>query len=126
MKTPNIPEGYSVVALKACPFCGGAAVYSRVPGQGFSIICRGCGALALHRGTTSKDVLGAQWNRREVRHNFNIASKIKACPFCSSRTGIKKMQNNSSILVCERCGMMVSFAGADDLNGTINLWNRRT
>ena len=114
-----------MVALNNCPFCSGPAVYSRVPGQGFSIICRGCGALALYGGSASKDALGTQWNRRVVRHNFNFSNKIKPCPFCASRTGIKKMQNNSSILVCERCGMMVSFAGSDDLNGTIGLWNRR-
>lgn len=114
-----------MVTLSPCPFCGGQPGYSRVPGQGFSILCNGCGALAVHAKLPGRDELGAAWNRREQRHNFNVKSRVKPCPFCSSRAGIKKMAHNDSILLCERCGMMVSFALADGLDATVAAWNRR-
>ncbi len=114
-----------MVSLKNCPFCGGKAVYSRIPGDGFSVLCTACGALAVRQQATDRDVLGAGWNMREVRHNFQQRDNVKPCPFCASRISIGKMPDDNSILQCGRCGMIVSFATSNDLSTTIQRWNRR-
>ena len=114
-----------MIQLGSCPFCGGQAAYSRIPGQGFSILCKDCGALAVHGKYKERDQLGTAWNQRQTRHNFNDTGKVKPCPFCASRAGVGKLAGSETVLACERCGLMVSFLGGDDLNSTISLWNRR-
>lgn len=111
--------------LKSCPFCGAKPIYSRIPGSGFSIICPKCGAIALRDKNESQEYLAAGWNNRTVRYNFSAQSSIKACPFCSSRAGIGAAGSNQLIIKCSSCGMMVSFASAQNQNETITMWNRR-
>lgn len=115
-----------MVQLKSCPFCGGRAVYSRIPGHGFSVLCQGCGALAVHTTSANRDALGNAWNRREVRHNFNQKNRqVKPCPFCATQAGVRKMPDDQSVLLCERCGLMVSFVYSLGLRDTVNHWNQR-
>lgn len=115
-----------MVMLNPCPFCGGKAVYSRIPGEGFSILCQSCGAIGVREKHISRDALGKTWNLRMVRHNFSVQDKVKPCPFCASRISLGKMPDNSSILKCAKCGMMVSFIDSRSLNDTVAKWNRRT
>lgn len=115
-----------MVKLNPCPFCGGKAGYSRIPGEGFSILCTSCGAIAVRERGVSQDTLGNTWNTRTVRHNFSQQDNVKPCPFCASRISLGKMPGNSSILKCGKCGMMVSFFDSITLQDTANKWNRRT
>lgn len=114
-----------MATLKNCPFCGGSVTYSNIPGHGFSIVCPRCGALAMHARHTDAAHLGATWNLRRQRHNFNQKNATRPCPFCAARANLKTMPQDGSILVCEACGMMVSFATIDDAEKTIAAWNRR-
>lgn len=112
--------------LKPCPFCGGEAKFSRIPGEGFSVVCSNCGAIAIREKSKDRDSLGNAWNLRQVRHNFSVTDQLKPCPFCASRLSLGKMPSNGSILACSKCGMMVSFIDSGDLKTTVARWNRRT
>lgn len=114
-----------MVTLDSCPFCGGKATYSRIPGEGFSVICGECGAIAVREKDVGRDELGKSWNLRTVRHNFSKSDNVKPCPFCASRISLGKMPDNNSILKCGKCGMMVSFFDSDSLQNTVARWNKR-
>ncbi len=111
--------------LKPCPFCAGAAVFSRIPQQGFSVLCNDCGAIVLHCGSSDRNTLGAQWNTRVFRPNFSQQNAPVPCPFCASRASVKNLAKDASVLQCERCGMMVSFAQSASLADTVAKWNKR-
>lgn len=107
---------------KSCPFCGGEAVFSRVPGQGFSLLCQGCGAIAMLRGSQSKAALAAAWNRRTARFS---SGGVKPCPFCGSNAALAKMPGDDSILCCQNCGMMISFVRSKTAAQSLSAWSRR-
>ncbi len=111
--------------LKECPFCGHVAQVSRIPNGGLSVLCTGCGAIAVLDGSNVRDALAAAWNRRTVRPNFNRTDKIKPCPFCASRQDVTKLANNNSIIACMSCRMMISFVHSSNLPASIAYWNRR-
>lgn len=52
-------------------------------------------------------------------------NKVKVCPFCGS--GRIDMINMMGIygFHCQGCGAVVSFIGAEDLDGATDAWNRR-
>lgn len=114
-----------MIQLNPCPFCGAKASFSRIPGQGLSILCSGCGAIAAKKADTSSQALADAWNARTVRHNFSRQSNVAPCPFCASRLDVGKMPDNASILKCMQCGMYVTFIESDDLHDTVVRWNRR-
>lgn len=115
-----------MVTLKNCPFCGGAAGYSRIPGSGFSVLCKRCGAIGVLGHSSARDDVGNMWNLRiPAKPNFSRQDNVKPCPFCGSRAFLGKMADSSDILKCERCGMLVSFAQSRGLSDTLELWNRR-
>jgi len=62
--------------LLACPFCGGAADYSKFIGDNFCIECGGCGATS-NMGTMEE--VAVLWNRRvETVHK----TKMNKSPDC--------------------------------------------
>lgn len=89
-------------------------------------MCGKCGAMAMLEGSgANRDVLAAAWNRRTNRPNFQRVDKVKPCPFCASRQELAKRPDNSSIIVCQSCHMMVSFVYSSDLPTSVAYWNRR-
>ncbi len=115
-----------MVMLSPCPFCGSKAAYSRIPTAGFSVLCSGCGAIAMLDGSGERDRLGTAWNRRTIRPNFSRPAGPAPCPFCASSLSLGTYNQDSSILKCTSCGMIVSFATAPDLPTMLRYWNRRT
>lgn len=114
-----------MATLTNCPFCGALPQFSRIPGQGFSALCTGCGAIAIQDQNPTREALAAGWNRRTKRPDFSDQGAYKPCPFCSSKAGVNKLAGNNSILKCTNCGMIVSFAKSDDLATTLASWNQR-
>lgn len=111
-----------MATLKPCPFCGGNASFSRIPGQGFSLLCQRCGAMAMLNSNTGRDALEDAWNRRTARFS---SGAVKPCPFCGSSAALGKMPHDPSILLCTNCNMMVSFVKSNTTPTSLNYWNQR-
>ena len=107
-----------MIKLERCPFCGSLAGYSRVPGQGFSVVCRGCGAIAMHELTQERDDVARAWNLRAPQ--AAPGGGVRPCPFCGSAVVVA-----GSFLRCPHCGMMISFAQSGSQAESLELWNRR-
>ncbi len=118
-------EAGGMVTLKRCPFCGSLAGYSRVPGQGFSVICRGCAAIAMHEKARERDMMGQAWNRRAPLGQ--PASGLAPCPFCGGgMPNAGFTVGDGTIIRCGHCGMMVTFANSASSAESLALWNRRS
>ncbi len=114
-----------MTTLKSCPFCGGIARFSVIPGHGYSILCHQCGALAVLATSTQQRFLADAWNKRVLRPNFSIKSPISPCPFCATRMELGTVDEKKSIIQCHRCGMMISFVGSTNFSKTATQWNKR-
>ncbi len=112
-----------MVKLMRCPFCGCLAGYSRVPQQGFSLLCRCCGAIAMHEEARERDALGLAWNRRA--HPAVGAGPLAPCPFCGGQVP-PSAAGAGGIIRCPSCGMMIAFAGSASAAESRVLWNRRS
>ncbi len=110
-----------IIKLQRCPFCGSLAGYSKIPQQGFTVVCRGCGAIAMHEWAAGRDEIARSWNQRTTRVAFS-SSAIKPCPFCGGQI---PQGARGPIIRCPSCGMMVSFALGDSVGQAAELWNRR-
>ncbi|MDL2253990.1 Lar family restriction alleviation protein [Ruminococcaceae bacterium OttesenSCG-928-I18] len=113
-----------IIKLERCPFCGSLAGYSKVPQQGFTVVCRSCGAIAMHDEYMGRDDIAKEWNRRVKKVAFSN-SRIRPCPFCGTQIPSGGFSGGGSIICCPGCGMMVSFAGSHSIHTTITLWNDR-
>ncbi len=115
-----------VIKLERCPFCGNLAGYSRMPGDGFSVVCRNraCAAVALHKNAMDRDGLALLWNRRG-RDRFVSRGAARACPFCGGRALVMPLSDGGVSFHCTSCGMMVSFAQSTNVTQSTLAWNRR-
>lgn len=111
--------------LHPCPFCGGKVQISRIPGQGVSAICTGCGAIAMLTHIAEREQLAAAWNKRTVRVNFSNTSTVKQCPFCASQVQVKQTPNGETLFQCNSCGMLVSFIKGGTRQTSLAYWNSR-
>ena len=93
-----------MIKLERCPFCGSLAGYSRVPGQGFSVVCRGCGAIAMHELTQERDDVARAWNLRAPQ----------AAPAASAnRDSSARLLASSSNACASRLAALLALASAD-------------
>ncbi len=112
--------------LERCPFCGNLAAYSRIPGEGFSVVCRnrGCMAVAMHTKAKEREEMAAAWNRRG-RDRFVSPGAARACPFCGGRALAHELPGGGLSFHCTSCHMMVSFAQGNTVTQSVVAWNRR-
>ncbi len=122
----KINGGWHMVKLERCPFCGNLAAYSRIVGEGFSVVCRnrGCMAIAIHKTATERDDMALMWNRRG-KDRFVSRGAAKACPFCGGRALVSPLSDGGVSFYCLSCGMMVSFAQSHSVTQSTLAWNRR-
>ncbi len=116
-----------MVKLERCPFCGSLSAYSRMVGEGFSVVCRNraCMAVALHAKAKERDAVGALWNRRG-QDRFVSPHAARACPFCGGHAKAMVLTDGAVTMHCTSCGMMVSFVNSQSVTDSVRAWNRRT
>lgn len=85
-------------------------------------MCPGCGAIAVLGSSSGQAALATAWNRRTPRFS---GSAVKPCPFCGSSAALGKMARDPSILVCNNCGLMLSYARSGDADTSVAYWNHR-
>ena len=112
--------------LKPCPFCGGKArvreIRTSVYNPVLRIECEDCHCSIGDFYANSHGRIEEVWNRRDVY----ASTRMKYCPFCSSKPHIQKETVNGHDCYKGICGScFVETQLYSSVDEAVEAWNRR-